>query len=256
MREPTKRFSSRVEEYVRFRPHYPVGILDALRVECGLEGSSVVADVGSGTGLLSELFLRNGNRVYAVEPNPEMRVAAERLYGSSGKFHSVSAVAESTTLPARSVEFVVCGQAFHWFDRTKCREEFARILRPGGWVVLVWNDRMTDAVPFLRGYEALIRKYSTDYDHVDHRRVTAEILREFFRPGGYRERTFANPERPGFEGVWGKLRSSSYMPEAADPAWSRIREDLEILVQEHQEGGRVRFDYQTRMYFGRLHAAG
>jgi ubiquinone/menaquinone biosynthesis C-methylase UbiE len=132
MIDSTKRFSSRVENYIKYRPGYPPAMLDLLKEKCGLTGGSMVADIGSGTGILTELFLRNGNQVIGVEPNREMREAAERLLGKDPKFTSVSGTAESTTLKDQSVDFIAASQAFHWFDREQARREFLRVLKPGG----------------------------------------------------------------------------------------------------------------------------
>ena len=165
MLSPTVRFSTRVENYVRYRPGYPDAVLAWLRAECDLTPAAVVADIGSGTGKLAELFLRNGNRVFGVEPNREMREAGEGMLAGFPNFVSVDGAAEATTLPAASVDFVTAGQAFHWFDRQTARREFARILKPGGWVVLVWNERRSDS-PFLRDYEALLREFASEYEQV------------------------------------------------------------------------------------------
>jgi SAM-dependent methyltransferase len=190
--DPTRRFSDRVDNYVRYRPGYPAEALDILRAETGLTAESVVADVGSGTGILSELFLKHGNTVYGIEPNDDMRQAAERLLRGYPEFHSVAGSAEATTLPAAGVDFVVAGQAFHWFDRPRARAEFARILRPGGWVVLLWNARRVDATPFLRDYEALLQAYSIDYRQVRHENVTPEVLAGWFADGRYQTRKLYN----------------------------------------------------------------
>src|SRR4051812_34197437 len=148
MTDSTTRFSSRVNAYMRTRPDYPAEILDTLKQDCGLTESSVIADIGSGTGILSRMFLSNGNTVYGVEPNREMREAGEKLLSPAyPQYQSIAATAETTSLPNASVDFVTAGQAFHWFDRGKCRVEFARILRPHGWVALVWNERLTDSTP-------------------------------------------------------------------------------------------------------------
>jgi len=152
MINPTLRFSSRVENYVKYRPGYPKGIIATLAKDCGLTDTSVVADIGSGTGILSEVFLKNGNQVFGVEPNLKMREAGERLLGSYPDFSSVHGTAEATALPDSSVGFITAGQAFHWFDRERARKEFARILKPDGWVALIWNERLTDTSPFSRAY--------------------------------------------------------------------------------------------------------
>src|SRR5688572_15000399 len=150
------RFSSRVENYIKFRPGYPKEVIDILKTDCGLTESSKVADIGSGTGILSELFLKNGNRVFGVEPNEPMRTAAERLLSAFPEFVSVDGSAEATRLEAGSMDFVAAGQAFHWFDRDAAKTEFKRILKPEGWVVLIWNERSIDSTPFLREYEKLL----------------------------------------------------------------------------------------------------
>jgi SAM-dependent methyltransferase len=130
-----------VNHYARHRPPYPPAVLHLLETECGLTSASVVADVGSGTGILSEPFLRNGNRVFGVEPNKGMREAGERRLGQHPRFTSVAGTAEAKTLASDSVDFVATGQAFHWFDPERSRTELARILKPRGCVALVWNWR-------------------------------------------------------------------------------------------------------------------
>jgi Methylase involved in ubiquinone/menaquinone biosynthesis len=142
-----------------------------LRVKCALAATSSVADVGSGTGILTELLLETGAAVFAVEPNREMREAAERLLNDYGRFRSVHGTAEDTTLPTASVDLITASQAFHWFDVQKARRELARILKPGGRVALIWNERPLDAMPFLDDYEALLRRHAAEYDQVTQRRV-------------------------------------------------------------------------------------
>ena len=181
-------------------------MLELLSDECGLTAASVIADVGSGTGIMTRLFLENGNRVFAVEPNREMRQDAERNLASYAQYVSVDATAEETTLPAASADFVVAAQAFHWFDREQVRPEFVRILRPEGWVVLVWNDRRVGTTPFLSDYEELLRTYAIDYATVNHRLVDAVVLRTFYGAGDEcTTRTFPYLQTLDFEGVKGRL---------------------------------------------------
>src|SRR6266566_7206020 len=150
-----QRFSNRVADYARYRPGYPPAVLDLLRTECGLRPGHIIADIGSGTGILSELFLKNGNRVFGIEPNAAMRGAGGKLLERYSKFTSIEGSAEATTLQDDSVDFVVAGQAFHWFDQKLARDEFSRILKPSCWVALVWNERRIDSTPFLRAYEQM-----------------------------------------------------------------------------------------------------
>ncbi len=186
----TSRFSDRVDNYIRYRPGYPPEALAVLRSECGLVPVHGIADLASGTGIWTRSLLENGNSVFGVEPNVDMRQAGERLLAGFPKFTSVAGTAEATTLPDRSVDFVTAAQAAHWFDRAESRREFARILRPGGWLVFLWNERLTDTTPFLRDYEQLLLAYGTDYEEVRHERTTDEV-NQFFDPLPFQERGFA-----------------------------------------------------------------
>jgi SAM-dependent methyltransferase len=254
MADPTSRFSSRVENYVKYRPSYPPALVDLLAAECGLRAGSVVADVGSGTGLLAELFLRYGCRVFGVEPNPEMRAAGERLLAGYASFTSVAGAAEATTLPGGSVDFVTAGQAFHWFDQAAARAEFARILRPRGWAALVWNDRRAATTPFLAAYERLLHRHALDYAAVNHKRIDEAMLGAFFAPGSFTVATFANQQLFDFAGLQGRLLSSSYAPEPGHPRHAPMLAELRAIFEAEQAGGTVAFDYDTKVYYGRLAA--
>jgi SAM-dependent methyltransferase len=252
MTDATQRFSSRVENYIKYRPGYPNGVVETLRSECGLTADSIVADVGSGTGILTEMFLRNGNVVYGIEPNREMREAAERLLKDYPRFRSVAAQAEETTLDDASVDFVTAGQSFHWFDREKTRGEFSRVLKPRGWVALIWNERVTTTTPFLVAYEQLLKDYSTDYEQVDHRRIDDDVIRDFFGSDQFRLNQFKNVQVFDYEGVKGRLLSSSYAPEEGRPNYEPMLAELERIFQAYQDEGRVVFEYVTQMYYGQL----
>jgi SAM-dependent methyltransferase len=249
--DPTSRFSDRVDNYLRHRPGYPAAVLELLKGECGLKPSSVVADIASGTGLLTRMFLENGNRVYGVEPNPEMRRAGERLLRPYPNFTSVPAAAESTSLPEHSVDFVTAAQAAHWFDLPKARAEFARILRPEGWCVLLWNERRTDATPFLCAYERILLMYGTDYKEVRHERTTAEID-SFFAPSKFRSRSFDMRQEFDYPALEGRLLSSSYTPSQGHPNYTPMLKALRATFDEFNVDGRVIFEYNTRMYYGQL----
>jgi SAM-dependent methyltransferase len=223
-----------------------------LRHECQLTPASIVADIGSGTGILTEMFLDNGNTVFAVEPNKEMREAAERLLGSNSKFHSIAATAEATTLPDRNVDFVTAGQAFHWFDRDKSRAEFLRILKPSGWVVLIWNDRNVSDRPFFKAYENLLVTYGTDYEAVGHKHVDAEIIGSFFGASPFKQAQFPNQQEFDFEGLKGRLMSSSYAPEPGHPKHDPMLDALDKIFKEYRTAGKVIFKYDTTVYYGKL----
>jgi len=252
--DPTRRFSDRVADYVRYRPGYPEALLRALEEEAGLGPGSTVADVGSGTGISTELLLRSGATVFAVEPNDAMRAAAEARLGAEPRFRSVAGTAEATTLPDASVDLVAAGQAFHWFDRERFRAECRRVLRPsseGDRIALFWNARQTESTPFLREYEALLRRFGTDYERVDHLRLGPADFDPFFG-GPYESRRYPSEQVFDFEGLRGRLLSSSYTPGPGHPDHEPMLAELRRLFDRHQEGGRVRFEYDTELHLGRL----
>jgi len=249
----TSRFSDRVENYIRYRPGYPVEALTALKNDCEFAPSHVIADIASGTGIWTRSLLENGNAVFGVEPNVDMRHAGERLLADFPKFTSVAGTAEATTLPDQSVDFVMAAQAAHWFDRARSRQEFVRILKPGGYLVLLWNERETDTTPFLRDYEHLLLTYGTDYEDVRHERTT-DAVNQFFDPALYRERVFPMRQEFDYAGLEGRLLSSSYAPGPGHPEHEAMLRELRRIFDVRVVGGRVSFDYKTRLYFGQITA--
>jgi ubiquinone/menaquinone biosynthesis C-methylase UbiE len=250
--DPKERFSNRVADYVRYRPGYPSAVRDILRAECFLKSGHVIADIGSGTGFLSEVFLKNGNRVFGVEPNEAMRQAGEEYLAEYDNFVSINGSAEATTLEGASVHLVVIGQAFHWFDQDAARPEFQRILKPDGWVVVIWNERLTDTTPFLRDYEALIRKFNTDYSKVKENYPREEQMKHFFGANEFHSHEVPNFQEFDFDGIAGRLRSSSYMPTPDQPTFQPMMDDLRRIFDTHNQDGRVRLEYTTRIYLGQL----
>ncbi|MGA2966875.1 MAG: class I SAM-dependent methyltransferase [Terriglobales bacterium] len=251
---PTARFSDRVENYVRYRPGYPLAVLDLLRTECGLKPSHIVADIASGTGIFTRLLLENGNSVFAVEPNTQMRDrGAHELEAlqTNGRLKSLAGTAEETKLGSASVDFVTAAQAAHWFDLPRARAEFARILRPEGWCVLIWNERRTAATPFLRDYEKLLLTYGTDYAEVRHERTTA-LIHKFFAPARCEERVFDLRQQFDYEGAAGRLLSSSYAPLEGHPSHAPMMTELARIIRAHAKDGTIEFEYNTRVYYGHL----
>ena len=247
----TSRFSDRVENYVRYRPGYPSDVLRVLENACGLAPDHVIADIASGTGIWSRMLLENGNPVFGVEPNAEMRQAGERLLAGFPKFTSVAGTAEATTLPDKSIDFATAAQAAHWFDRERARREFVRILKPEGWLVLLWNERLTDSTAFLRDYEDLLLTFGTDYEDVRHERTT-DAVNEFFDPAPYKEHVFPMRQEFDYAGLEGRLLSSSYAPGPEHSNHAPMLRELRRIFDTHAESGRVNVDYKTRVYFGRL----
>lgn len=248
---PTQRFSDRVENYMRYRPGYPPQLVTHLRDELSVEPPGPIADIGSGTGLLSRPLLEAGYTVLGVEPNAEMRAAGDGYLARFPAFTSVPGKAEETLLPARSCAAIVAGQSFHWFDAQPTRAEFARILQPGGWVLLIWNDRETDTTPFLREYEALLNKHCPDYANIGAQHAAEQQIADFFAPAAGKFVSFPNEQVFDYEGLEGRLLSSSYAPnEGARRA--RMLRDLHALFDKHEADGRLHVIYQTKVFHAQL----
>ena len=248
MSNTVTRFSNRVANYIKYRPGYPPAMLDLFRHEMGLTPDSIVADIGSGTGFSAKPFLENGNTVYGVEPNAAMREAAEAYLGEFPNFISHDATAESTNLENASTDFVIAAQAFHWFDPVKTREEFKRILKPAGFIALIWNERQLDTTEFLREYEQLLLKYATDYERVRHENIDQPKLSAFFETG-YESARFENVQVFDYEGLRGRLLSSSYMPADDDPIFPALEKELSAVFAKHSEKDRIKVFYDTNIYY-------
>jgi SAM-dependent methyltransferase len=250
MTDSTARVTNRVQNYIRYRPDYPTEVVSVLQAKAQLVQNSVIADIGSGTGLSAELFLQKGNVVYGVEPNLAMRQAAEQQLRGYSHFFSVAGTAEATTLPDSCVDYAIAAQAFHWFEPARARAEFSRILKPNGWVVLIWNARRTESTPFLRAYEALIRAYGTDYATIRHQNISPATLKSFFIAEKYELHKLYNEQRFDFEGLKGRLLSSSYIPHEGQERFVKMVEELRQLFEKYQKNGTVRLEYDTELYWG------
>ena len=248
MKNTVERFSNRVENYVKYRPDYPPQILNVFRDEMNLDKNSVIADIGSGTGISSKLFLENGNKVYGVEPNAAMRGAAEKFLREFENFTSVEGTAENTTLEENSVDLVVAAQAFHWFDNDDSRREFKRILKNGGFAALIWNERQLDTNEFLKEYEKILIEYGTDYEKVRHDNINRENLAKFFQ-AEFRHFTTKNIQTLDFDGLKGRLLSSSYMPTEENPRYQEMVLNLERLFEKYHEQGRIQLLYHTNIFY-------
>jgi SAM-dependent methyltransferase len=249
-----QRFSNRVADYLRYRPGYPSALLELLAAECGLRRDHAVADIGSGTGLLSKLFLDNGNLVFGVEPNAEMRAGGEEFLRSYPNFTSIDGSAEATTLADSSVDFVTAGQAFHWFEPVAARREFRRIVKPGGFVVIAWNDRRISESRFGQEYEDLLVRYGTDYTRVKEAYPEAPAMQSFFAGSKFQSLELPNFQEFDFNGLSGRLRSSSYAPQEGHANYVPMMDALRKLFDASQVNGCVRMTYITQIYFGQWEA--
>lgn len=249
--ETVERFSNRVENYVKHRPGYPSEVLDLFKSELGLTANSVVADIGSGTGISARQFLEFGCTVIGVEPNDAMRAAAENYLKDFPNFRSVKGTSDQTGLENGSVDLVVAAQAFHWFEPISTQKEFARIVKTGGWIVLIWNERQLDTTAFLREYEQFLLKFAKDYSKVRHENIDEEKLSKFF-DGGFRRATFRNSQVFDNKGLMGRVLSASYMPAETDPAFPAMSEELQRLFAKYAENGKIEVTYDTNVFYAQV----
>jgi SAM-dependent methyltransferase len=250
MSDSIERFSNRVENYVKYRPTYPPEVLELFKDKMGLTAGSLVADIGSGPGISARQFLENGNTVYCVEPNDSMRAAAEELLAGYGGFRSVKGDSENTTLPDGSVDLITAAQAFHWFKPEPTKLEFRRILRPGGYVALIWNLRRIDATPFLREYEQFILDHANDYAAVRHDNITEAEIAGFF-DGTFQHAKFDNIQVFDLDGLKGRLFSSSYMPAEGTEKGRAVEQDLRDLFTKHAAHGKIEIFYDTNVFYSK-----
>jgi len=246
-----ERFSGRVESYIKYRPHYPDEVYVFLRDNKLISPSSDIADIGCGTGISSELFLKNGHKVFGIEPNKNMLEGANNYLNKYSGFIPFQASAENTTLKNTSVDVIICAQAFHWFDKEKTKKEFTRILKPNGKIILMWNDRRTASTDFLKLYEDFLQMFGTDYKEVNHKNTqNKKVFDAFFGENNYSEKIFYNFQEFDFEGLKGRVLSSSYMPNKGHADYDYMMYCLKKIFQRYQENGTVRLDYDTKIYYG------
>jgi SAM-dependent methyltransferase len=255
--DPRQRFSTLVDDYASYRPSYPVEAWQWIESATGMGPHTVACDLGSGTGIATRALLERCARVFAVEPNAEMRASAERALAHAAGFVSVDGAAEATTLPDGCVDVVLAAQAFHWFQLDRARRELRRILKPGGFLALLWNERLVDASPFLVGLEALLLAWCPEYTQICHKSSMPESkVAELYGQGGYQGRRFENRQDLDWSGLRGRVRSYSYVPAAGQSGHEAFYQALRALYERHHSGGLVTIGYSTRTYVGRLPAAG
>jgi len=250
--DPTKRFSDRVDNYVKYRPGYPDAVLTYLKAECHLPVGAAIADIGAGTGIFTKLLLDKGYTVYAIEPNESMLAAAKMQLSAYKNFIPVDGIAEATTLTKNKVDGIVCAQAFHWFNSGRTRVEFERILKPGGKAALIWNNRSTSADDFLKAYDALLKNSSIDYNKVNHQNIGDIDFKAFFKNGSYQLKKFPNKQVFDEEGLIGRAFSSSYVPPEKSREGKKFLAMLKDIFQEHNQDGTVTFRYDTEVYTGEV----
>ena len=242
MSDNTHRFTGRALDYDRYRQRYPSSeVLSRLRAWCGLTPACRVADIGAGTGMLAEVFLENGNRVLAIEPNPDMRGQMRAAFAATPQLEVIDATAEATTLPDASVDLVAAGRAFHWFDKERALAEFRRILKPGGWVGLIAVDRDRDSKdpafrPQIDAYEEMMSTHGTDYTRVRSGYRTYDKVEMLF------DGEFHHDELPGLRQLdWptfrGHTMSLSVSPQPGHPNHEVFLRELRRYFDTYASAG-------------------
>ena len=243
-------FDGTSDFYSKYRPDYPALIIQKLEGRTGFNHEWKVADIGSGTGKLSRLFLKSGNEVIGVEPNSEMRSKSHKELAGFPKFSTVNGSAESTGIESSSIDLVVCGQSFHWFNVQDARREFRRILRGEKHVSLIWNDRVMKNGSFTLGYEQIVKKYSEKYHSRGSSVLSKTTLAEFFQ--NFSVDQIPNNQPLTLEGVLGRYLSASYAVRPGGENYYSIVSEFEDLFARHQKGGKVQMEYVTQMYTGTI----
>ncbi len=249
--DSTQRFGNRVDNYVKYRPHYPKEIINYFKEEMDLNASTIIADIGSGTGILTELFLQNGNKTIGIEPNEAMRLKGEEVLSSYKNFISIDATAEATTLENNIVDLIIAGQAFHWFDAEKAKKEFKRIAKAGAYAALIWNERQI-VTDFEKEYDAFLLKHATDYTNIDHKNITPDKIETFFHPQKVSLKTFSNQQVFNHEELQGRLFSSSYISLEENEKYYFMLHELKQLFEKYQTNRTVKFNYITNVYWGMI----
>jgi SAM-dependent methyltransferase len=243
------RFSDRVARYLKYRPTYPPTLGQLLALKAGFHSGKIIADIGSGTGFSSLLLLENGCKVLGIEPNAEMRSAAEQLLSHHNHFKSIAATANETGLPTSSVDGILCAQSFHWFEPAAAKSEFQRIARPGARLALVWYDR-DEQYPFQKAYGEFIRQFATDYHLVDHQLIQEDDVAAIFAPQQFLKFSLSHAQHLDLDGLIGRTLSCSYMPNEHSSVYVEMLNALEALFSKFEENGMIIFAYSLRIYIG------
>jgi ubiquinone/menaquinone biosynthesis C-methylase UbiE len=249
MEDFTQRFTGRADAYSKYRPTYPTRILGILKEKIAFDSSKIIADLGSGTGILSKLFLEHGNWVFGVEPNEDMRNKAEASLVGFSKFISVNGTAENTTLKDRSIDLISIGQALHWFDPVKSWKEFKRIVNENGWLCVVYNDRKSDS-EVMRKYESIVKKYSRNRPRME--RIEGDVLSDFYPAWSFEKYLLSNDQVLDFEGLMGRLSSASYMPQPGDDEFLSVKEELKEMFDKDRVDDKITLFYETNVILGRI----
>ena len=248
------RFSEKVENYVKYRPHYPKKLIEFMEMHDILKKDYVIADVGAGTGKFTELLLQSGYTVNAIEPNRPMLKACKEIYGKYSNLKCIEGSSDVTTLADNSVDLITTAQAFHWFEIEDTKTEWERILKPNKYVALIWNSRLKGekTTPFQRQYEEFVKKYGKEYTRMQENFRVQEKIDILFKKNGYLEFHTPYSQTFNFGSLMGRALSSSYMPQPRDKLYPKMVEALKALFENHQVENQVSIEYDTELIYGKL----
>lgn len=246
--ENTKRFTNRSDNYVKYRPDYPPEIIELLQKEIHLDEFKDVADVGSGTGMFSRLFAKNGNITFGVEPNDEMRLKAEKSLGKYLNFISINGTAEFTNLADSSVDIVTAADAIHWFDMFKAKSEFSRILRDDGYCVIVYHITKNNT-PFMKEFNKLIKLLKKAEKSDDEK--FEKSVEKFFGPKKAKVKTLNSTHEMSFAELKGLVLSYAIMPEDGELHKKTLKE-LKNIFDRNNLSGSVSMEYKIKILIGKI----
>jgi len=246
------RFNDNVEYYAKYRPNYPQEVMQIIKNEFHLDAGSLIADIGSGTGIFTKLLLDKKYQVLAIEPNTPMRHKAEQDLSHYTNFTSYATTAEATGLDENSIDCITVATAFHWFNKDAAKKEFLRILKPDGWCLLVWNLRDVEASPYMRDMEALFKQYGIDYTTSAAEKMDEAAVVNFFKPTEVTIAQFSNHQLFDWEGLKGRLLSISYLPKPGMPDYEEMESAFKRIFDKYQTNGQIAYQYQTKCYYSQL----
>jgi len=244
-------FNGKASIYSRYRPDYPKDLLKMLEKETGFNRNWIVADIGSGTGIMSRLFLENGNHVYCIEPNDDMRSESIKLTSSFLKCKVLKGTAENTGLDTDSIDIIVAGQSFHWFDPVAAKKEMTRVLKPGGFAALIWNNRSERENSLSKEYDYICSKYSHNYQGTGNSRIESDTFITFFH-NGFKKFETPNYQKLNLDGILGRYFSTSYALQPQDPEYGDAVESLKKLFRKFEKNGYATMEYETQIFLGQL----
>lgn len=247
--KPTERFSTKAH-YYHYRPDYPHGIIEKLMEDINFSPGFVVADIGAGTGKLTKLFVDNGNKVFAVEPNKEMLTIADDLFKHRNNYHSVNTCAEDTNLRSESIDLISVGQALHWFDFNKAKREFLRILKKPGFALVTGNRPVFVDKKLAEEINTLTGKFC----YKTYKRIDFEVIDydEIFKPFKTKAVIITRKiQKPVSDIIKGTL-SCSFSPDEGHKDFTEFVDALRSILMKYAFNNMVRVNIETKMTYGRM----